>query len=264
METAPPAALIGYFFATRYEVIMTIISLPVLAMLAVLAVLLPGYSLAHGDAELPLFVAEGGIDSGDCLDAQSPCRSIGYALGRASKGGQIRVAEGTYTIENAEDVFHLVSGVLEIRGGFNQLGNPQHSARGTSVLTGVPYEYRDLLTGKGFQIVADRKGIDGAKTADANKLIDVYLSLKTDIAATPCTNGSAAGLPCDNIDLLSHVGFSSIEAGPSAGNDIWGFVDLNTGREYAIAGFNLGTAVFDVTDATNPREVGFVDGQSAT
>ena len=45
---------------------------------------------------------------------------------------------------------------------------------------------------------------------------------------------------------------------------MWGFVDLNTGREYAIVGYSFGTAVFDVSDATNPREVGFVDGQRTT
>jgi choice-of-anchor B domain-containing protein len=52
-----------------------------------------------------------------------------------------------------------------------------------------------------------------------------------------------------------------VSARPAAGNDVWGFVDLNSGREYAIAGFDIGTAVFDVTDPAQPLEVGFVDGQ---
>jgi choice-of-anchor B domain-containing protein len=41
-------------------------------------------------------------------------------------------------------------------------------------------------------------------------------------------------------------------------------VDLNSNREYAIIGTSTGTAVFDITDALAPREVGFINGQSTT
>ncbi len=88
-------------------------------------------------------------------------------------------------------------------------------------------------------------------------------SSKSSRAATPCVGGMAAGFPCDAVDLLSQVEFVDVSATPTAANDVWGFVDLNTGREYAFAGFNLGTAVFDITDPENPREVGFVAGQDA-
>ncbi len=80
--------------------------------------------------------------------------------------------------------------------------------------------------------------------------------------ATPCTGGVVAGLPCNNVDLISFVPFADISSNPSDANDVWGFVDLNTGREYVLAGFNNGTAVVDITDPVNPREVGFVAGQS--
>lgn len=218
---------------------------------------------AHGDTELPLFVAEGGIDSGNCVDAANPCGSIGYALSRSGKGSTIQVSEGTYEIESSEDVFHLISGALDVSGGFSKDFKPGVSKRGVSLLTGVPHQYRALLEGRGFQIIADTKAIDNARAVEADKLLGIYQQLKSSIAATPCVGGSAAGLPCNNVDLLSHVGFVDVSTRPSGGNDIWGFVDLNTGREYAIVGFNLGTAVFDVTDATDPREVGFVDGQNA-
>ena len=67
------------------------------------SLLLAGEAMAHGDNELPLYVAPGGTDSGDCIDADSPCSSIGYALTRAGKGGRILVAEGRYDIASAED-----------------------------------------------------------------------------------------------------------------------------------------------------------------
>ena len=87
--------------------------------------------------------------------------------------------------------------------------------------------------------------------------MQLHQQLKSSIPFTPCVGGTAAGLPCEQVDLLSHVGFEDISATPSAGADVWGFVDLNTGREYAIAGFNIGTGVFDVTDPTNPARSWF-------
>jgi choice-of-anchor B domain-containing protein len=221
-----------------------------------------GNALSHGDNELPLFVAESGADTGDCLDIDNPCGTIRYALSMAGKGGQIRIAKGTYQIDNAEDVFHLVSGVIQVSGGYDLSDQKEFGPRATSTLIGVPFEYREQLSERGFRIVADQKGRENQMAVETEKLLGLHQSLKSSIAATPCTGGSAAGLPCNDVDLLSHVGFVDISATPSAGNDIWGFVDLNTGREYAIAGFNRGTGVFDVSDATNPREVGFVDGQS--
>ena len=233
---------------------------PISLAIMLSALLFAGQAIGHGDNEAPLHVAPEGIDSGDCLDASQPCATIGYALSRTGKGGSIRVAEGTYRISNAEDIFHLVSGAVEISGG-HRAGSS--SDRGMSVLAGVPYEYRATLEENGFRVIADQKAVDAAIAASADKLIELHDSLKSSIQATPCTNGTAAGLPCANVDLLSHVGLQDVSGNPPAGNDIWGFVDLNTGREYAIVGFSLGTAVFDVTDATNPREVGFIDGQSA-
>ncbi len=63
------------------------------------------------------------------------------------------------------------------------------------------------------------------------------------------------------MDLLSHV---STRTPGARGADIWGFMDLNTNREYAIVGYSSGTAVFDVSDAENPLEIGFINGQSTT
>ena len=230
-------------------------------LLALLTLFFCSGAFAHGDAERPLYVAENGNDEGQCLSPANPCATIGYALTQAGKGGQIRVTEGAYTIEKAEDLFHLISGVVDVNGGYRKADKSKFLVTGDSTLTGVPYEYREQLRGRGFRIVSDRKGIDKNEVTNTDKLMQLHQQLKSSIPFTPCVGGTAAGLPCEQIDLLSHVGFDDISATPSAGADVWGFVDLNTGREYAIAGFNNGTAVFDVTDPTNPREIGFVDGE---
>ena len=44
---------------------------------------------------------------------------------------------------------------------------------------------------------------------------------------------------------------------------MWGFVDLDDHREYAVVGVSNATAVIDVTDPVNPREVGSVPGNNS-
>ena len=73
-------------------------------------------------------------------------------------------------------------------------------------------------------------------------------------AAIPCTGGFADIYPCSGVDLLSQLPLSSIGGG--SGNDIWGWTDLLTGREYALMGRSSGTSFVDITDPENPVYVG--------
>ncbi len=232
-------------------------------ILASLLVLSGEHALAHSGGEKPLFVSTDGIDTGQCIDPLNPCRSLAYALKVAGKGSAIRVASGTYPIEDPEDLFHIVSGVMQVTGGYERAEHYARAGSGVSILTGVPVEFRELLRSRGFHVISDRKGIDDDESSKALQLLDLHERLKSSLPATPCSNGSAAGLACDSIDLLAHMAFQDFSASPTEANDVWGFVDLNTNREYVIAGYNIGTAVVDVTDPERPREVGFIDGQDA-
>jgi len=217
--------------------------LPVFLGIIVLTCSGPG--LADTD-EPPLFVAIEGTDQGNCLDVQAPCRTIDFALQRVGKNGRIRVAAGDYTLGNPGDVFYLISGAIDVRADTG------------ATLIGVPHEFAEDLSARGFRVISDTKGLDRDA---ADKLAGTRATVMSNTAATACVGGMAAGFPCSNVDLLAHVS----DRTPSArGADIWGFIDLNTNREYAIMGYSSGTAVYDVSDAENPREVGFVDGQSTT
>jgi choice-of-anchor B domain-containing protein len=221
-------------------------------------------ALAHGGADEVIHVAEGGVDRGRCLDPTTPCRTIAYALAVAGKGSTVQVAPGSYPVADSEDLFYIVSGLIRVVGGLSPTVNGQAQARGVSMLTGVPLQYRDMLRERGFHVVADRKGIEGPKVAEAERLLSLQQTLKAGAAASPCVDGTAGNLECQAVDLLSHFAFDDVSVEPSSANDVWGFVDLNTGREYVLMGYNTGTAVIDVSDPENPAEVGFVDGQRAT
>ena len=218
---------------------------------------------AHKGAGEPLFVAEDGTDSGRCLDEASPCRTLGYALSVAGKGAEIRIAEGTYAVEDPEDLFHVVSGMIEVAGGFKRSGRRFAARNGLSTLTGVPPRFRELLKDRGLNVVSDRKAVDGRRAAEAEKLVALHAQLKVGAPASPCSGGKAGNFDCEAVDLLSHFSFGDVSAAPSSATDVWGFVDLNTGREYALVGYDIGTAVVDVSDPEAPLEVGFVDGQPA-
>jgi choice-of-anchor B domain-containing protein len=227
------------------------------------ALLAAGAAGAHRGAEHPLFVAEGGLDRGDCKDANAPCASLGYALSVAGKGAEIRVAAGTYPIEKAEDLFLVVSGLGEVLGGF-RLPDFVADPDGVSTLTGVPSEYRELLAGRGFNIVPDRKAIRGPGATEAGRLVALHGKLKSGATVAPCIDGTAGDLECQAVDLLAHFSFGALSAPAASATDVWGFVDLNTGREYALVGYDIGTGVIDITDPENPAEVGFIDGQRAS
>ncbi|MFV1987119.1 MAG: choice-of-anchor B family protein [Gemmatimonadota bacterium] len=69
--------------------------------------------------------------------------------------------------------------------------------------------------------------------------------------------GDAAGFSCEAVDLVSFMSIPDV--GGRRGiliNDVWGWTDPDTGREYAILGRFDGTAFVDVTDPVNPVYLG--------
>jgi choice-of-anchor B domain-containing protein len=73
-------------------------------------------------------------------------------------------------------------------------------------------------------------------------------------AGVPCVDGKADIYPCKNVDLLSVLPLASMGGGN--GNDIWGWTDPSSGKEYAIVGRTNGTAFVDVSTPTAPRFLG--------
>ena len=213
--------------------------------LAVLCFLASAAITHADDEEPPLYVAEIGSDSGSCSMA-SPCGSVGFALQRAGKNGRIFIGPGSYPIADVADLIYLMSGAVDVRSNA--------SDGKTTTLIGVPPEFVAEVQEMGFRVIVDSKGI-------GSDIVAAQLSLQTNAVATDCVNGFAGNFRCDKLDLLAHV---SDRASSARGADIWGFIDLNTHREYAIVGYSTGTAVYDVTDPELPREVGFVNGQQTT
>jgi len=72
------------------------------------------------------------------------------------------------------------------------------------------------------------------------------LNLTGITAPFPCEDGLSDGtFPCDNIDMFSHVPNDSL-LGQQA-NDIWGWLDPETLKQYALVGLTDGVSIVDVT-----------------
>ena len=73
-------------------------------------------------------------------------------------------------------------------------------------------------------------------------------------ALTTCSGGMAGTYPCSNVDLMSLLALADIGGGSA--NDIWGWTDSSTGKEYAIMGRTNGTSFVDISDPVNPIYLG--------
>ena len=72
-----------------------------------------------------------------------------------------------------------------------------------------------------------------------------------------CEEGVSADFDCSEVNILSFMPVQSLGANRGTRvNDVWGWTDPQTGREYALVGLTDQASFIDITDAENPRYVG--------
>ncbi|MEM8484240.1 MAG: choice-of-anchor B family protein [Bacteroidota bacterium] len=68
-----------------------------------------------------------------------------------------------------------------------------------------------------------------------------------------CLEGKVDQFDCEEVDLLSFLPIDDVGGGRGViVNDVWGWTDPQTKREYAVVGRSNGTSFIDVTDPSNP------------
>lgn len=237
------------------------------SIVLILTSLLHSSVLAHSGSHPVRYVADDGNDQGDCSKPTTPCASIAYAVNQSSKGDKIYVASGTYHAGEM-DIFYLLNDMVAIQGGFSTQDKfaKQNADKYLTTITGIPAEYREKLANKGFRLLQDAKGLPEQRLKpEYLELLDRYQKITTSVEKQlTCSSGQAGEYPCHNVDLESHLPLSQLSSSPSSANDIWGYVDLNNSREYAVMGVYNGTVLIDVTDPVNPVEVDSITGANST
>lgn len=252
------------FMFTQHFIVTSLVIMTLSVTLS--QVLLLQKAKAHSEEENARFVSATGTDQGDCKNRFRPCKSIGFAARRANKGDKVLVAMGQYEVSSDEELSYLISEINPVLGGFNTLDNYQQQSpdQFITTLTAVPKQYLQILHNKGFTVVQDAKGFGTSNINEAliESRIRASQQAQSAQASSECIDGVASGFSCRNVDLIGRVPISQISSTATRANDIWGHVDLNNMREYAILGIRNAVSVIDVTDPENPSVVGRVEGQS--
>jgi choice-of-anchor B domain-containing protein len=84
----------------------------------------------------------------------------------------------------------------------------------------------------------------------------LVLGAPTPAALTPCSGGSAAGYECDGLDMYVHMTKPDLGGGTANFNDLWGWTDPQTGKEYVLLGRTNGLVFVDISDPENPVYLG--------
>lgn len=221
----------------------------------------PPAMASHDDSIGARYVDGGGANASECLDHHEPCRSLRYALLRAEPGNTIKMTAGIHYVGGIDPESFLL-GPVHAKGGYEPGGHfdEQDPERWPTILVGLDPRYRQLAMRHGFKWAADiasaQQGIIDDSPAPALQA--------TAFVPAGCVQGSAGQFPCRNVDFQAQIALNQFSSRPASAANVWGFVDQNDGREYAVIGLSNGTAVVDVTDPANPREVGTVPGNGSS
>ncbi|MDG1816897.1 MAG: choice-of-anchor B family protein [Glaciecola sp.] len=233
-----------------------------LSITGLLSISISVYS--HSEHDKSRFVSPDGSDNSRCDNVLRPCKSIAYAVSQANKGDKILISSGEFQVTSSDELFYLKSSLVPIYGGYNRFDHFQSQSPQSNVttLTNVPYDMAEALRNNGFNIIADGKSF--ANDKQLKQKLASYQQLSQSQKDESCIDGKADIFDCENIDLLAHFPLTEMSSKPSSGSDIWGHVDLNTGNEFAIMTINNGVAVFDVTNPSEPAEVGTISGVNSS
>jgi choice-of-anchor B domain-containing protein len=89
----------------------------------------------------------------------------------------------------------------------------------------------------------------------------IMLPLLIDATPHPCIDGKSANkYECQGVTLQAQVALNRFAGKPRTGSNLWGYVDPDDQREYAIVGLRNGVSIVDVTIPNRPRIVGHVAG----
>ena len=188
---------------------------------------------SHDESLGARFVQPGGIDAGNCLDHHAPCVSIRYALAQAEPGNTVKVGAGIFDLTGIDPETYL-HGPVHATGGYDELDHYLESrpSQVRSIVTGVDARYRHALAVRGFH---------WAESAAAARRGVVSFGGRRRFSRSarqppPCTQGAPGQFPCRNLDFQSQIPLAQLSSAPVSAANVWGFVDLNDNREYAVLG----------------------------
>lgn len=202
-----------------------------------------GISLEPETTLSPPTGAAGGFGTSVAL-ADGPTVWVGAPNANGLLGAAVRFSQtgdvwdgGTVLSGPGEDFMPVFGLALAAGGSSAVVGSP-----GDDYGAGVAVSYS--LGGDGWAEMGELAGEVEGYDAVAGEAVD-------------CMAGTAALFGCDQMDLVAMLPVEAMGASRGAMvNDVWGWTDPETGREYAVVGRSEGTSFVDVTNPGQPIYLG--------
>ncbi len=216
---------------------------------------------SHDDSFGARYVNMDGANASNCLEHHQACASIRWALSQAQPGNTVKVAAGIYDVSTLDPESFLF-GSIKAAGGYRESEHylDPDPDRNPTIIYGLDARYRLAAMRQGFKWAADRASA-GMGIIDSSPALSLQATQAVPIA---CVQGSAGQFPCRNIDFAAQIPLNQFASAPVSAGNVWGFVDLNDNREYAVIGLSNSTSVVEVTNPDFPRQVGHVSGNQSS
>ncbi len=197
----------------------------------------------------------GTIQQPETEEGNRTSRNFGQAI--AVSGNDLLVGASrtvfVYNVVNTEVAPVVIDGPEGQKGNGFGIGI---DIEGDVLAIGAP----DADYGSGLAHIFER-GEDGLWTMVSSAESEVTrMESVTGTDKIECKEGLANGLfPCDGVDMLSMVSTDDLAHDRGANlNDVWGWTDPDTDKEYVLAGRTDGTSFIDISDPANPVVIGQV------
>ena len=125
------------------------------------------------------------------------------------------------------------------------------AAAGERAVIGMPM--RDFGEGRAVAVSQDGGAWQAQQTLEGR----IYAIGRTAMPGERCEDGAIGEFTCEGMELVAHMPVSAL--GGERGvwvNDVWGWTDPQTRRDYALVARRDGASFIDVTDPSAPRLVG--------
>ncbi len=196
-------------------------------------------------------LAAGAYITGLCIETDDPDnRYLKLPVSLTVESG--RVALQQTTIDQTQPTNALTSQPLVVDNtGISPLFVSVNEGEANRGQDNAAIEPNPLLINLPDDPAARREALRKAYAADRQPHTNVR---QVTSGYTPCINGMADIYPCSGIDMFAHMPLMTIGATSESqeGNDIWGWTDPASGREFALMGRTDGTAFIEVSDPFNP------------
>jgi choice-of-anchor B domain-containing protein len=185
---------------------------------------------------------------------------FGYSLARA--GGDLLVgaplvgmnAGAVHVFRRESSEWRRKQMLVTPAAGFSTRLGATLAASGELAVAGAPLA--DFFEGTGLLYQRDGAGGSWREIAAVTDTVSSVLPAVSG-GEVKCRGGKAHGFECRDADLVAFLPKSAI--GAKRGtllNDLWGWTDSTSGREFAIVGRTDGTSFVEVTDPANPKYLG--------